>query len=204
MIAFPKDFLYQSLQDKHFLDNAQIFNSIRDVAKLNFIESELEAIIVHVERMEIELLAPYDEFQALILRNDLFNLLFSLERSFKKLSNREVHYRGYSQDCLYVMNFKKLISQTFRKETTVQYYARELHISERTLQKAVMMVLGKSPKELINEQMILESKRLLIHGSMSVKEVSYELGFKEPSSFTKFFKTRTGIFPTQFKENKPS
>ncbi|MNW07779.1 Virulence regulon transcriptional activator VirF [compost metagenome] len=77
-----------------------------------------------------------------------------------------------------------------------------MNISERTLQKAVLQVLGKSPKELINEQMVLESKRLLVYGAMSVKEVSYELGFKEPSHFTKFFKARTGVFPTEFKENK--
>ncbi|MGY0034660.1 helix-turn-helix domain-containing protein [Pedobacter sp. NJ-S-72] len=84
----------------------------------------------------------------------------------------------------------------------MKYYANKLFISERKLQMASMAVLGKSPKELINEQIILETKRLLIHASMSVKEVGYNLGFEEPTNFTKFFKSQTGVSPTQFKEDR--
>ncbi|QNK61111.1 helix-turn-helix domain-containing protein [Pedobacter sp. PAMC26386] len=202
LLAFPKEFLYQSPQDIHFLDNAQIFNDINTVTKISFNESWLEIIIELIERMKLELATPYDDFQAPVLHNYLSNLLLFTERRCIEINNKCAKYDYLSQNRIYVTEYKKLIREAFRKETKVKYYANKLFISERKLQIASMAVLGRSPKELINEQIILETKRLLIHASMSVKEVGYNLGFEEPTNFTKFFKSQTGVSPTQFKEDR--
>ncbi|WP_292009492.1 helix-turn-helix transcriptional regulator [Chryseobacterium sp.] len=202
LIAFPKDFFNQSSHDIYFLDNAHIFNNYYPVTKLAFKNNDLNVFIELIQKILDELQKAHDLFQESILHNYLSNLLLFSERKFILENNPSIHKTILTQDGMYVTQFKKMVRKSFRTETKVKYYANELFISERKLQKAVMAILGKSPKELINEQLILESKRLLIHESMSIKEVSYDLGFDEPSNFTKFFKNQTGISPTQFKEEK--
>ncbi|WP_419867950.1 AraC family transcriptional regulator [Chryseobacterium sp. CT-SW4] len=201
LIAFPKDFFNQSSRDLYFLDNAYIFNNYYPVTKLAFKDNDLKVYVELAQKIGNELKNPHDSFQGSILHNYLSNLLLFSERKFLQ-KNPSSHTSTLTQDGMYVTRFKKMIAQSFRKETKVKSYANELFISERKLQKAVMSILGKSPKELINEQVILESKRLLVHETMSIKEISYDLGFDEPSNFTKFFKKQTGISPTQFKEEK--
>ncbi|NQX39059.1 Helix-turn-helix domain-containing protein [Pedobacter steynii] len=79
-----------------------------------------------------------------------------------------------------------MIQERFKVHSKVSDYALELSISQRKLQKVTEAVLGKSPKQLIIECLILENKRLLVHGTISIKEIGYHLGFDEPSNFTKF------------------
>jgi len=200
LIYFPAAFFYQNLQNKVFLENAQIFNTIGLLVKIYFDTENLDDLLFMVEKLKSELVKPYDKFQSTILNNFLSNILFTLERRWTDLlsANKLFHHR-YSKDYAYVASYRKLIKEEFRDFTKVKYYAGKLNISERKLQKVVMKLLGKSPKVLIDEYVILESKRLLVHESMNVKEVAYALGFDEPSYFTKFFKTKVGIAPRQFK-----
>ena len=46
---------------------------------------------------------------------------------------------------------------------------------------------------------MLESQRLLAQGDMSIKEISYQLGFSELTNFVKFFKKHTQITPITFR-----
>jgi AraC-like DNA-binding protein len=45
---------------------------------------------------------------------------------------------------------------------------------------------------------LLEAKRLLLHSDLAAKNVAAELGFADPSDFTKFFRLRTGTTPGEF------
>jgi AraC family transcriptional activator of pobA len=60
-------------------------------------------------------------------------------------------------------------------------------------------VLNKTAKEFIEEQVILEAKRLLAQGSRPIKEIAYELGFSEPTNMVKFFKKHTHTTPAAFR-----
>jgi len=74
-----------------------------------------------------------------------------------------------------------------------------MSVSERKLNKSTQFVLGKSPKEIIDERVILEAKRLLAHTANSIKEVGFELGFDEPTNFIKFFKKHVEKTPIEFR-----
>ena len=60
--------------------------------------------------------------------------------------------------------------------------------------------LDKTPKQIIDERIVLESKRLLVHSSMAIKEVAYELGYDEPTNFVKYFRKHTALTPSEFRE----
>ena len=86
-------------------------------------------------------------------------------------------------------------------EKSVQAYTSLLNISEKQLNKSTTMLIGKTPKQIINDRVILEAKRLLVHGNKSVKEISYKLGYDEPTNFIKYFKKITGNTPTEFRQS---
>jgi AraC-like DNA-binding protein len=49
----------------------------------------------------------------------------------------------------------------------------------------------------------LLAKRLLVNSNLTSSEIAYELGFDEPTNFTKFFQKKEKISPSMFrKEHK--
>ena len=59
-------------------------------------------------------------------------------------------------------------------------------------------VTGQTAKHFIDERVILEIKRLLAQGRLSVKEIAYAAGFDEPTNMAKFFRKYTGRSPGAF------
>ena len=79
-----------------------------------------------------------------------------------------------------------------------------MNITPKHLSQTVKNLSGKTAKELIQDRVVLEAKRLLLHTPLSIKEIAYQLGFEEPLHFSAFFKNRAGVSPTFFKEAKHS
>lgn len=50
--------------------------------------------------------------------------------------------------------------------------------------------------------MILKAKKLLVENQKNISEISYLLGFEEPTNFTKYYKKHTGFSPKEFKKSK--
>ncbi len=71
------------------------------------------------------------------------------------------------------------------------------HVSPRQLHRYIRRLFGRSP------QAWLDDRRLALAGELlrrcrCVKEVSYELGFKQVSHFSREFKRRYGLPPGRF------
>lgn len=102
--------------------------------------------------------------------------------------------------------FKKLFRDTLEKyfSTTrrVHDYCIRLSVPYRKLSQMTKLYVGKTPKQFIDERVVLEGKRLLMHTNMSIKEISYTLGFDEPTNMTKFFKAYTNCRPSDFRQER--
>lgn len=95
--------------------------------------------------------------------------------------------------------FNMLIEQYFREETLVTFYASRLNVSANYLNILCRKNLGISATQLIRQRVLLEAKRLLRSTDLSIKEISFELGFVDPAYFSNFFKSQTGTSPSDFK-----
>lgn len=92
----------------------------------------------------------------------------------------------------------KLIDLLSAGNVTQQDVADGLHMSLRTLQRK----LGEestSYKELLEETRRELANQYLRQGCLSVSEVTYLLGFSEPSNFARAFKRWTGRTPSEFR-----
>ncbi|KUF38612.1 AraC family transcriptional regulator [Myroides marinus] len=97
--------------------------------------------------------------------------------------------------------FIYLVSTHFKKERSVQYYAEAMFISRKHLTKIIVEVFQKTPKQIITDTIILEAKILLKNPKTTITDIVNDLNFQDLSVFSKFFKTYTGISPTDFKNS---
>lgn len=195
-ILFTDRFFCKSKQDIQFLRTTQLYSDLYETAKIQ-IDPETSDLKFFLNAMKTEFLREPDNFQ--------FNILHNMLHVFLSKAEREMNNQGFIKlkpsielDCL--IEFKDLLEENFRKNKLVSNYASELNISEKQLHKATTTLLDKTPKQIIDERIILEAKRLLAHSNQSVKEISYDLGYNEPTNFVKYFKKHTNLTPVEFRE----
>ncbi|MEQ8924912.1 MAG: helix-turn-helix transcriptional regulator [Fulvivirga sp.] len=105
----------------------------------------------------------------------------------------------YQQDRL--EEFLSLVESQLVDHKDVSYYIDQLNLSTFQLNAITKKLLDKTASELIDEQVILESKRHLLATSDQVNQIAYKLGYDDPSYFIRFFKKHTGHSPQAFRQN---
>lgn len=126
-------------------------------------------------------------------------------RTFKKSSGKSPNqfreeFNFESRD-LFVQDIYDLLNKYHQQERSVDFYAKEMHLSIKTLSKKVKEKLNISMGQLIRLEIINTAKTLLNH-DLNVNEIAYQLGFEEANHFSAFFKHHTGITPSSFKNKK--
>lgn len=104
-----------------------------------------------------------------------------------------------NKDRLIFTDFMQTLKKEHTKERTVEFYASYYAMSRRGFSRIIKEVSGKSPKELINEEIIKTAKYLLLNSDLTVLEISDRLNFAHQSAFGFFFKKETGYTPIHFR-----
>jgi AraC family transcriptional regulator, transcriptional activator of pobA len=108
--------------------------------------------------------------------------------------------QGSRREAELVRNFLVKLEHNLGVASSVSSYAALLSVSPETLSETVKKETGKTPGTLIRERVLLEAKRLLLHTSLNVSEIAYQLLFKDPSYFNRFFRRSTGNTPAEFRK----
>ncbi|MFN3848004.1 MAG: helix-turn-helix domain-containing protein [Spirosomataceae bacterium] len=96
--------------------------------------------------------------------------------------------------------YKNLLSQHIYKTNKVTDYASMLAITPDHLNKCVKATIGRTSQELLADMIILEAKVLLKQTNFSISEIAFKFSETNPSDFTRFFKSRTGLSPKDFRK----
>src|SRR6185503_2068804 len=91
-----------------------------------------------------------------------------------------------------VVRFLTTLERDCLTTRSVDHYAKAAGVSTRRLAELVVAHTGKSTKQIIDERVVLEQKRLLAHTDVSVKDLADHTGYEETTNLVKFFLTRTG------------
>jgi len=78
-------------------------------------------------------------------------------------------------------------------------FANQLNIHVNHLNKSVKETTEKTTTSIIKERIAQEAQTLLLMTDWNISEISYCLGFKEPTHFNNFFKKFTKLSPSQFR-----
>lgn len=97
--------------------------------------------------------------------------------------------------------FMQLVTEYHTKYRNVGFYADKLCLTPKYLSKLVKITSGRSAPDWIDAYVILEAKNLLKHSNISIKEIVFKLNFPNQSVFYKFFKMRTGMTPSEYRNS---
>ena len=97
---------------------------------------------------------------------------------------------------------RKLVEEHFRKERLISFYAEKLAITADRLNDHVKRASGVTAGHLIRQRLLTEAKRALVFTGQPIHEISYDLGFADPSHFARFFRKQTGTTPQAFREGR--
>jgi len=141
-----------------------------------------------------DVLATSSDRKSEILKRYLEIILIEISQNNKKgLPTNNINYKRFIQ-------LKKDLKNNFKLHKNVGFYANKQYITSKTLNIAVREIVDQSAKQFINGYIILLAKRLLTSSQLSTTEISYELGFNEPTNFVKFFKNMEGATPSVFQK----
>jgi AraC family transcriptional activator of pobA len=100
--------------------------------------------------------------------------------------------------------FRKLVEDHYREHWPLARYAASLKITEGQLNRLTRSVAGVSAAELVQQRLLLEARRRLIHVAAPVAQIAYELGYQDPAYFCRIFKKRVGLTPSAFRRQRES
>lgn len=116
----------------------------------------------------------------------------------QKKSKTESKIQNVNQER--IVKLQNLVEKNYRFESDASFYATKLEITPKRLNEILKQVIGKTITQLVHDRLLLEAKRELVYGNLSIKDIGYILGFEDPSYFSRFFKKYTGIEASKFKE----
>lgn len=186
-------FDFNKLYDEslHLLENPSVVLSEQEK---NLCKSYL-SLINEISELKI----PNTKESVTSLISSIFYLMGALwgNRVTEAIKNRD---EGSIRSKVIFENFLKLVRDYHTKERNLSFYADKLFLTPKYLSKLIKTVSGKSAHEWIDSFVILEAKNLLKYSDMSIKSIVYELNFPNQTTFYRFFKTKTGMTPSEYRK----
>ena len=97
--------------------------------------------------------------------------------------------------------FCDLVVEHYHESKEIQYYASLLDLHPKYLSRVVRTATnGVTPGQWIDRYVVAQAKRLIVaNPELSLKQIAFELGFSEPTSFYRYFKRVTGLTAKEYR-----
>ena len=142
-------------------------------------------------------------FNTEILKTTTYNLLETRKRLQKRFSQEVVlipkDIAINSIDERFLKNLKKVVdTQIIEPDFTTESFATALGMSRMQLHRKLKALTGHSATEFIRNQRLKLAAQLLKKSNTNVSQVGYAVGFNNHSYFTKCFKEKYDISPSEY------
>jgi AraC-like DNA-binding protein len=164
----------------------------------------LELSDIKMNALKLKFEEVYTEYQQQNILKELkiINLINSIYIDLTRAYTAEVNLEKLVSPSYSVIieHLEHLINQHFYKEKLPKFYSNQLNITTKHLNRVVKKTLNKTTSQLISERIILESKRLIIHSENNLAAIANILQFSDYAYFSRFFKSKTGCTPIDFRK----
>ncbi|MBL7743057.1 MAG: AraC family transcriptional regulator [Chitinophagaceae bacterium] len=177
-----EEFPYFDLESEHIVNVT--------TAESDLIQQSFRDIISEYERF-----SPEKDY---LLRNYIHILLLRIREIYrpyvKKIGENATRSMKIANQ------FRHLVEKNFINMREVQQYAEQLCITPKHLSEVVKANTGKSPRDIINDMLLLEAKVLLGSTDKTITEIAHLLHFEDQSHFHRFIRQHTGCTPLQLRQ----
>lgn len=196
-IQFNRQFYCLDNHDSEIGCKGVLFFGTSQVPTL-FLNEENDAAIALLWKVFQNELKASDELQGEMLQMLLKRFLILCTRIFKE-QNKVRHVEETKMDI--IRNFSFLVEVHYKSKHTVAEYAALMNKPAKSLTNLFSSHISKTPLQIIQERIVLEAKRMLLNTEITIKEITFELGFEDMPSFSRFFKNKIGISPKGYRDN---
>ncbi len=197
-IQFTPEFLQKNSIRNDFIANLKLFQKSDETPPLALSERMVATLQIFANQM----------MDAFHLQNEMFLetigaylKLFLIECNGHCSLTPSSNTQSYEVGKTIVKNFKDIVELHYKEWHQVKDYADALNVTPNYLNEVIKSATDTSAKDFIQSRIILEAKRMVLFTGKSSKEVGFELGFEDPSHFSKFFKNNAGQSLQEFKES---
>lgn len=197
LVFYNQDFYCIQIHDKEVACDGLLFNNINNMPLVKVSREDTSFIDYLIQQIQGELElndVSCDE----MIRTYLKQLLIKATRMWKS-QHMERDLVEQHNDLEFFRKFTLLVDAHYKDKHTVADYADVLAIAPKTLTHRFKRLRLPQPNEVIKNRIILEAKRLLVHTSMTAKEIAHELGYEDPAYFSRQFQIKTGESPSSFR-----
>ncbi|SHN43884.1 AraC family transcriptional regulator [Chitinophaga sp. CF418] len=200
MLNFHHDFFCVIKHHKEVACDGILFNNINQTPLVNIPPDEAPTIRLLITQVENELqvagLAQHD-----LLISYLKILLINVTRIKVSQDHVKPPVMEHAGESDALLQFKAYIDKHFREKHSAGEYAELLNMTVKNLGKIVREYHGRTPTDMITERIIVEAKRELYLTSKPIKEISYDLGFKDEYHFSRYFKNAINTSPQAYRNS---
>ena len=109
------------------------------------------------------------------------------------------HARALGRHKMLVHAFQELVEQHYVQHWPLDLYAQTLGVTVSKLARVCRQELGQPPMTVVHNRVILEAQRQLAYADSSIKQIAVDLGFKDWSYFSRYFRQHAGLKPSEFR-----
>lgn len=170
-------------------------NSDLEIEFLNNIFRQID--ILNIEASSNDSKIEYCQQNIILAVNSLLLYIQHISKTNKNTTKEPV---SGSKDKLFY-EFRTLLTNHFRDDRSVQFYADKMMISTRHLNSVCQRASGQNAKEIIDNFTIIELQVNLMYTHKSFQELVNEFHFPDQSYLNRYFKRHTGYSLSEFRTN---
>lgn len=191
--GFNSDFLLQEIGSRGLLKSFD-FLTVWGNPIIKLQNDSLKYLTQSLERIQ-------DEYSTDGLLNKLILQSYTIASLCEINKHYEPLFQNKNKRAVETTNkFIDLLQNNITTKHHVSDYSDILNISPNHLNKTIRLVTLKSPSTWIRETLVNESKILLFQSDLTIREITFELGFDDPSYFSRLFKKQEGMTPIQYRK----
>lgn len=198
-LVFHPDLLLGTSLGRHMQDFT--FFGYQSNEALHLSEEERKIVLDCFSKINYELERAIDKHSKRLIVSNIELFLNYCVRFY----DRQFIIRDHVNNSI-LGRFEILLNEYFQsKESqtaglpTVAFCAERLHLSANYFGDLVKKETGKTAQEYIQFKLLEAAKERIFDRTKTVNEIAYELGFKYPQHFSRFFKDRTGQSPNEYR-----
>ncbi len=198
LIIFSDDFMSPDTDAIHSSEGLKIFSSYSSHPIFYLSNDDFENMVQLIKQLAFEV----DDYHSIVNYEIARSILNAVILKIEQFINAEKPL-PYTFDTDYKLfnSFKTELEHSFKSDRRVKTYADRLCITTKKLNHITNNFYGKNAKQVIEDRLILETKRLLMYTDLTIQEISTSLGIDDPTNLVKFFKRHTNFTPARYRQS---